>query len=303
MYSRPIWDYMQKELIEKYKGTIVRELGVNLEALILVGSFSRDEGIDGLSDIEFLAVIKNLLNGRRLFVLGKKVTIGFTTRKHLARLKPYIFTVETKKFGRVLWGDHGVLGSIPDYSYEDIAVSDAFTLLNNRIVEQLILWRRIKKGEAVLFYDLAKGYVQIANSILAFHHCYQGRYAEKEEAIRELFKERNDMSSLFPGLQGEMVSAFKALRDGSVSKSISAEEALNKWKELRTHMKRVWEYEGRALSYSSVGEKVRDLFKAVVKRGVPRFVIYRDALREYFSANPSEARCADITAKWKKFVK
>ena len=79
------------EIIRQYTEKIVKELKGNLEALILVGSFSRGEGkfyqnngkLELISDIEFWVVLKN-----KRKIIGKgtgeeKVTVGFTTRKHL----------------------------------------------------------------------------------------------------------------------------------------------------------------------------------------------------------------------------
>ena len=82
-------------LITKYSKEIVSKLGNNLEALILVGSYSREEEIEGLSDIEFWAVVKDLSKTNKP-KLDNNVSLGFTTKDHLRRLKPYIYTIEVK---------------------------------------------------------------------------------------------------------------------------------------------------------------------------------------------------------------
>ena len=294
---------MHAELIEKYKDIIVRELNENLVALVLVGSFARNEGIDNVSDIEFLAVVKDMPSVEKICKAEGKLTIGLTTQRHLERLKPYIFAVETKKFGKVVWGDNGILNCIPNYSFQDIATQDGFTLLNNRIVEQLMLWQRIKRGESIILYDLMKGYIQMTNSILAFHQCYRALYPEKEEAISKLFEEKNNFSALFPGLLEKIHAAFILLKNGSIIKSIDSKEALEKWEELKIHMKNVWNYENHNMKGLSSLEILKDLARAIMVRGLPRFLIYRDALKEYFSDSPDEIRSADVVAKWEKYVK
>ena len=145
------------ELIVKYAEEITNKLKDNLEALILVGSFSRGEGIEGLSDIEYWAVVKNIASVSMPDLKNEKITLNSTTRNHLSKLKPYIFAVEVKKFGKVLWGDKEVLDLIPNYDFKDIEPFDGFVLLNNRIVEQLILWNKIQEKKEVHAYDFDKG--------------------------------------------------------------------------------------------------------------------------------------------------
>ena len=163
---KKVIDWSAKFITEDYSG--------KLEALILIGSFARGEGVvlqssDNpvfLSDIEFWAVAKPDSFNRLRDISGKtrdylrslgvdiKLSIGLTTKKHLKKLKPCIFTVEVKRFGKVLWGDKKVLDNIPDYSKEDIVPLDGFILLNNRIVEQLMLLVDIHRGKEECRYEL-----------------------------------------------------------------------------------------------------------------------------------------------------
>ena len=175
-------DLCKKHILENYADKI--------EALVLIGSFSRGEGIvvnrpDDkevvfISDIEFMIILKpgefnyarNFLNAEqiqeKLKASGFNVDISFgaTTRKHLKKYKPCIFTIEMKKFGKVLWGNMVILDNIPDYSEQDIPALDGFILLNNRIVEQLKLLKMILLSQDVCGYSFDKGYVQIVNSFL-----------------------------------------------------------------------------------------------------------------------------------------
>ncbi|HQP12982.1 MAG TPA: hypothetical protein PK470_09490, partial [Candidatus Omnitrophota bacterium] len=138
-------------------------------SVVLIGSFARGEELwsesDGhrrlLSDVEAMVVVEEekLLdrNWRKdleaelkrilpIGVIGEvtgpgagvfEVCVGFTTKRHLRRLKPHIFTLELKKFGKVICGDPSVLDLIPDYTPADLSRLDALVLLCNRIVEQL----------------------------------------------------------------------------------------------------------------------------------------------------------------------
>ncbi len=294
---------MESKLIEIQKKSITETLDSNLESLILVGSFARGEGIESVSDTEFLAVVKDLSSAKIPNTPYDKLTIGFTTRKHLTKLKPYIFTIETKKFGKVLWGNKSVLDCIPEYSYEDIARADGFILLNNRIIEQLIIWLKIKSGESVTDYDLLKGYIQIANSLLAFHRCYRGLYPEKETSIKNLFTEQIKFKTLFPGLLTKINEVFTFLRNGVPGKTITGKSALKEWLEIRSHIKAVWSYEQKLLSYPSFSDKLHDYSRAIIKKGSPRFQIYQDAVKEYFSDTPDDTKITKVIAKWEKFVK
>ena len=309
------------ETIDKYAEIIANKLGNNLEALILVGSFARGEGLtyqnngklELISDIEFWAVVKNLLSPKSIGMEGERVTIGFTTRKHLAKLKPYIFTVEAKKFGKVLWGDKSVLGLIPSYSFEDIEPADGFILLNNRIVEQLILFNKIQNNGSVQQYDFDKGYIQLVNSYLAFNKRYRSLYPEKKEEFFKLYKDKNT------NLAQKVHEAFESLKANSAN-YMQNNKAIEEWQELRTHYKEIWLCESVYVGLPKVRDRIRGWLKVlgnVNKRRLfsisevavnffrisPQFLIYCDAASLYFSDYIDMVNLEKIVKKWKIIVK
>ncbi|MFA4932986.1 MAG: hypothetical protein WC574_00930 [Candidatus Omnitrophota bacterium] len=269
------------ELINKHSKEIVNKLGKNLESLILVGSYSREEEIEGLSDIEFWAVVKNLGRAKKP-ALDSNVSLGFTTRSHLRRLKPYIYTIEVKKFGKVLHGEKNILSLIPDYSYGDIDPIDGVILLNNRLVERLILLDKIENNQKINQYDFDKGYIQLVNSLLVLNKKYRSIYPEKLEEFRKL--NINNVS-----LKNKIEGAFASIKQPS-KLPVNKNEALVKWLELREYFRNIWLEEKRLLR--------RLIFKPL------HFFIYRKASNIYFSDKYKNKQLRDsVIANWERFIK
>lgn len=301
------------------------ELKENPEAIILVGSFARGEEVvcqnNGkiifLSDIEFWTVVKpeEFKNGKHrlnsirrelekyIFSNGYdvKVSLGFTTRNHLKRLKPYIFTVETKQFGKVLWGDKRILDYIPDYTEKDIDPLDGFILLNNRIVEQLILLDKIQQRKTIYQYDLNKGYIQIVNSILAFQNRYRSLYPQKREEFLKFFSENKCLNSKISSLRIKIEESFELLEDIN-SKVLSQEEALKSWQELRDYFKEVRLYElGRLMKKARLLGLKHTVFWFL--KALPKFLIYWKAISIYFGDNTDKYIRNSVVRKWEETVK
>ena len=298
---------MKQELIDKTKQEILDKFGrENIESLLLIGSVARGEAVPE-SDIEFLAVMDRDAFRRvdsRLDKPKGNVSLGFTTKEHLKRFKPYIFTVETRKFGKVLWGDRHVLSHIPDYSYEDIDAIDGFILLNNRIVEQLILLKKIEdrrwkmeNGGWIGRYEFDKGYIQLVNSYLAVNKRYKSRYPEKLAEFLKIYK--GDAKFV-----AKAKEAFDSLWEPQQAVA-SKEEAMARWEELRGYFKEIWEYERRLL------RPLRGLAMTEIKRilamtrpkKIRQFLIYRAAAKEYFSEKPDLQKVKRIIKQWERLVK
>lgn len=179
-------------------------------SLILTGSFSRGEGSvvpagSGkmavvLGDMEFFVLLDaqadfNVMQDK-LTALSSRVTSELgdagiscktefspVARGYLRRAKPTIFNYELKRHGKVVYGRADVLTEMPPFVAADIPVVDGFYLLCNRIVEQLLLYRKlagkatvdIKAGE----YELVKFYIDMAGSYLTVCGEYQPTYAER----------------------------------------------------------------------------------------------------------------------------
>lgn len=343
-----------KIIDECVKYILSNKLSANIEAVIMVGSFSRGEEIicnyNGntkiLSDLEFMLVskpvsfdkMKAICQAQEKEIEGYlkklgydlKVSLGFTTRQHLKRFKPYIFTIETKKFGKVLWGDEKILDLIPNYSFEDIEPIDGFILLNNRIVEQLIIFERIKRGEGVHQYEINKGYIQIANSLLAFHRQYKSLYPEKKEVFSKLFPSIDYLNKKVPGLASKVENALDSLKNAAFE-AISHEEFMRRWQELRDYFKEVWIYEACKLANnidtdldhainnflripdfkSRLKGWVKMLSRGALKMNIlrlnfsssPQFLIYQKAVKAYFSDNAESNQIDKIIKDWESFVK
>ena len=286
------------KLINKYAEEVADKLKSNLEALILVGSFARGEEItyqnngkqELVSDIEFWAVVKNLETAKKLN-FDSNISLGFTTRDHLRKLKPYIYTVEVKKFGKVLYGDRDILSFIPGYSYDSIEPVDGFILLNNRIVEQLILLNRVEAGELTNQYEFDKGYIQLVNSLLAINKKYRSLYPEKIAEFRKIYK---DNSTEF---LNKVEEAFVSISHPSEA-TIKLEEALTKWQELREYFKKLW------LEEKKVFGGVKCWIKAFSLGRPLQFFIYHKASSLYFSDKYQYRKQREAVIKeWKDFVK
>lgn len=275
-------------LIDKYSKEISGKLGANLEALILVGSYSRGEEIEGLSDIEFWAVVKNLDKVSKP-TLNDNVSLGFTTKEHLKRLKPYIYTLEVKKYGKVVYGDNSILNLIPDYVFEDIEPIDGFVLLNNRIMEQLILLNEIEDNQTINQYDFDKGYIQLVNSLLVLKKQYEGLFPEKLTTFRKIYKD--------DALLNRVELAFASL-DELAKTVINKADAIKKWEELREYFRKVY----------SDGMETLGGFKCwlnLLTTGRPmRIFIYRNAVELYFGKKYLDRRKRNhVIEQWEKFVK
>jgi len=336
------------EIIDRYKEEIVKRLGDNLEALILVGSFSRGEGIEGLSDIEFVGIVKKMKRLDSRFCgndskgCENDISIKFTTRNHLKRLKPYIFTIELKKYGKVLWGEKKILELLPDYSYDDIDPKDGFVLLNNRIVDQLIVWQKASSGQSVRNYDIVKGYIQLVNSYLAVKRTYKSLYSEKQEEFNRVYKDnsylKNKVNDAFIFLK-KMDSRFRGndskgygndSRESGIDRKeygndlsimLGSYEALRQWQELRNCYRQMWEEQVRiSVESTSFIDRIKGWVKVLVdsqKRLLfsfdeiagnlfmisPQFLIYRYAVREYFSDKQNSFNISRIIKQWEVIVK
>ncbi len=277
-------------MVDKYAKEIVGRLGNNLEALILVGSYSRGEAIEGISDLEYWAVVKDLAKAKKP-ELDANVSLGFTTREHLKQLKPYIYTVEVKKFGKVVYGDKDILNLIPDYSYGDIDPFDGFILLNNRIVEQLVLLNGIENKHAINKYDFNKSYIQLVNSLLVFNKKYRGLYPEKLEEFRKISKD------IDAGLVNRVEDAFVSIKHTS-GVALSEYEAFKKWLEVRGYFRAVWNFEVNKLG------GIWCWFKMLCSGRPMRYFVYRKAVKLYFSNNCHDKRLRSrIIEQWSRFVK
>lgn len=217
------------------------DCGNDIVALILTGSFSRGEGsilIDNqgphkvLGDMEFFILTGTTMDldgvGRKLAGLERQVEerlrqknivcdIDFSPvgRHYLKRMKPTIFNYELKTHGKVVYGDPDVMKETVSFHASDIPLFDAFYLLCNRIIEQLVFYRSdpcSRKGALVeRFYPLIKMYMDMAGSFLIMKGKYKPDYAtrcrefvgfeEKSFLGKDKMQAFNDRLLFFTGLK------------------------------------------------------------------------------------------------------
>ncbi|HOY08707.1 MAG TPA: hypothetical protein PLB05_01370 [Candidatus Omnitrophota bacterium] len=338
-------------------------------SVILIGSFARGEALwidrngrkQCLSDVEAMAVLEEEKfldrTWRRDFEKALKralpagifseasaeaasagvvdTSVGFTTKLHLRRLKPHIFTLELKKFGKIICGDPSVLDLIPDYAPADLSRLDALVLLCNRIVEQLKAYAVIKRSPSVQQYLIDKGYVQVVNSLLSFEKTYCALYPEKQAAFEALTSLKGSPLS---GL-GLNIPAYNNAFAHIVQRDfpdIGPDKALEQWKVLRDEFGKALCHEvAEILKYDRLNIKeavdclvtipnLMDCAKGWVKvftrnqagilrpgeiarsiwRTSPQFWIYRQAARLYFSeALPLLDDRMNVIEQWQRIVK
>ncbi|MFC1590521.1 hypothetical protein ACFL42_03425 [Candidatus Omnitrophota bacterium] len=258
--------------------------------------------------------------------LDINISLGITTKGHLKVLKPYIFTIETKRFGKVLWGDEDILSLIPDYSYKDIDPVDGYCLLNNRIVEQLIVLGRLSSGYQIADYEITKGYVQLVNSILALKGRYASLYFQKKEAILKLIEEDPLLSRRVASFIDKIVPAFDSIYVQDTT-TLTKDAALFEWRILRDCFRQVWIYETQYLTGANAQEfiELSKLFTHIPKPGswirhwgkyylsggmdlprpwtIPQYQIYQRAISIYFDKPVDLVKAKGVTRDWERFVK
>lgn len=159
----------------------------NVAALLLIGAPARGEatvvrtpgGLYSLSDIDLVCVPAEgedpELLGRTLagWVQRANAELGDTcsgvdvslrTRRQLAALSPNMSHYEMARSPALVWGDAGVLSSLPRLDVKQVPRADSLVLLHNRLVEELLLHRRVQgpPGDARTALEAIYGTVKLA---------------------------------------------------------------------------------------------------------------------------------------------
>jgi len=277
-------------------------------SLVLTGSLSRGEGTvlcgpDGrvqvLGDVEFLVVyprnenlplrrkelhkMANLIE-KALSKEGISCELDFTPVQpdFFRRLKPTIFNFELRQYGKVVWGKPDLLEEIPAMKPSDIPKLDAFYLLCNRMIEQLILYQSLKSGivshpPLQEFYQLIKIYIDMAGSFLTFIGQYEPSYKSRLTAFSHLREDLSyvELRPFFNGFYDRLAYAtsFKLLPDQQKLQSENSElfspEAtrylLKLFSETIDNVKTLWIWEIKNLAKPSGDEDLRDLEEQFLK--------------------------------------
>ncbi|MHB8525025.1 MAG: hypothetical protein ACYDD2_02560 [Candidatus Acidiferrales bacterium] len=201
-----------ESLIAEICESLVNRLPARPKAIVLTGSFARDEGsvllardhIRVLGDMEYMVVfspgsdrgvLQKVLDEQavqlreELFSRGLYCDLEFraTYPEYFQHLSPQIFGYELLSRGRTVWGDSSVLATAPRFPVEAIPRWDAWRMLNNRIVEQLYWVDRITVSDRDellrLYYQLIKCHIDLCTTLLVFAGKYEDTYAGRSAAL------------------------------------------------------------------------------------------------------------------------
>ncbi len=129
---------------------------------------------------------------------GLKLGVNRMPASRLARLRQSIFNRELLEHAKLLWGTPSALPT-PSWwtaGVREVPLRDAFRLLNNRIMQQVIARTSQETGEAEPLsteYRLAKFWIELATSLSVFLGCYRTTYRERQSAIEALLTTRPEI--------------------------------------------------------------------------------------------------------------
>jgi len=251
------------ECIEKIGDYIIEKMpkGV-LESIVLIGSFSKDEGsvylnkenkLIALSDIEFIIILKNNADYRRLKNkavqlsmdisqamrekgIDIEIDLGFSLNGFLKRMEPCAFTYELKNYGKVIWGNQGILEIIPDYQKEKVKKEESIKVIFNRGIEQLKeVFGDRKDDMKTQTYQICKGYSNLASTLLMASGKYEPQYRKMAAGLEQIDINR------FNGLK-EKINKWLDFKLNPKEDLLfkNREEVLDEWERLRRYYKEIW---------------------------------------------------------------
>jgi hypothetical protein len=262
----------KREVIQQICNAVARDckgvFGERMASLVLTGSAARGEttilrageGWRLVSDAEFLVVVlRETANdtglasrvaqesARKLRGQGIDVAvdIAVVTARYFASLPKHIFSYELRTCGKIIAGDADILNSIPPFGPETISREDAWRLLCNRMIEQLVFVDDLERSTAELTprlqYATVKLYLDMATSYLVFAGHYAPTYRERAERLSGLAGQRRS-DTPFP------LGKFAAHVAECTSWKISGEEqncdgGAEFWHEAISYMRRLWRWE------------------------------------------------------------
>ncbi|MGC2720288.1 MAG: hypothetical protein WA209_11925 [Candidatus Acidiferrales bacterium] len=287
----------KESLRELICGSVISEctrtLDGRLKAIVLTGSLARDEasfartanGWELHGDAEFLVVMKEgcgrpsipdsdqirqqIVRNLESKGLRGTVDVGFLRPFFFARLPEHIFSYELKHCGRVVWGDAGVLGAIPDFPASYLSREDAWRLLTNRLVEILECAPEMTQPAATassnLQYRLVKLHLDTATSLSVFLNLYQPSYRGRMEALANLAAENHDWKIPFD------IPVFNDRLERSTTAKLSfparlAECSGIEWRDSLRSALSVWRWELVRLTGASEALSGAELFETYRRR-------------------------------------
>jgi hypothetical protein len=193
---------------------------------------------------------------------GVTCSVEFSAVAHnfLKRLRPMIFSYELLMHGKVVYGDADLLKKVTCIHANDIPKSDAFYLLCNRIVEQLIHLKKLSKGECSgleAYYPLAKMYMDMAGSFLIITGRYEPSYALRLKKFLEMkesecFVKGEDYLRFISIL--ESMTTFKLQRNYNIdNEQLAPDQIIKLFRETISFVYKLWIWEVRFITGKDAG--------------------------------------------------
>jgi len=248
----------------------VASAGNKVRAVVLTGSFSRDEatlkregnGWRVLGDATFLVIhppavkldtaklgaeIESRLASRSIKC---KTVVVSSTPGALRIMKPHIYAFELRERGVVVWGDRSVLGLMPRFTAAEIPIEDGWWFLCNRMIEQLKAAGEEKQPAETeqVQYRIAKLYLSMAACYLLAIGQYKPSYGDRARHLLELANSPSPPGSPICLLRfSKLVSECTALKlQGYTANDLAL---LPKWDDATSDAEALWRWTlGRILN-------------------------------------------------------
>lgn len=270
MKAMASYDFVVQDFLKNVCDIIVKNIsGQNIESVILIGSFSKGEGtvyIDRnnrpvfLSDSEFIVVLNKEADYRTLTDKSEQIGINVSRmlkekefdievdlslflEKSLTKMPPTAFTYELKNYGKVIWGNRKILDVVPDYKRNDIKKEESVAVIFNRAIEQLNeIFGDKKEVMTTQTYQICKGYVNLASSILIAEGKYEPLYKNMPAQVSRLdYRDcKFDYADLMEKIRKWMDFKLEPKEDLLFK---NREEVLKEWQRLRKYYRDVWGWE------------------------------------------------------------
>lgn len=225
---------------------ILKPVGTQIEAIVLYGSYGRDEGafyiekgeVFVYNDYDILLIVKNkkrilekeiqkiqdtLLN----FIDIKWIEISQVTKNNLRKLKPSIYNFDLKYGSRVIWGDHNILDSIPAFKTDQITLKDAEVLYFTRLYTflgslKLNAFAIGIKGEDSRFFrnQMAKAVLSIVDVLLLQKNMYDTSYRERVDRLANLYPLKKELIELSRWALLEKMTPFAKVMNPKETKDL-----------------------------------------------------------------------------------
>ncbi len=264
----------------------VRSFSTSLRAIVVTGSLARDEASflrEGSvwicsGDAEFLVVLdpsvtdpsatelssfqKSIENDLALKGIVCSISLAPVRPDYFRKLPPHIFSYELRHCGAVLSGDDRILETIPDFSVNELSQEDAWRLLCNRLIEQLICIHDFTEGRPGrrLEYATIKLYLDMATSYLVFAGAYEPTYRGRARRLREL-TERSSNGSGVPFSMMEFADRVAECTEWKLSGGRRAAGILPAyWQQSIYHAQQLWRWETIRMSGGAAGHSTAALW-------------------------------------------